>query len=51
VTRAASSIRRLRRTYRYLDMEVTIAEALTAADGILEAVEGHMGIPSLFVDA
>ena len=38
-------------TYRYLDMDVTIAEALAAADGILEAVEGHAAVPSLFVDA
>jgi UDP-galactopyranose mutase len=38
-------------TYRYLDMDVTIAEALTAADGILEAVERHREVPSLFVDA
>ncbi len=38
-------------TYRYLDMDVTIAEALTAADGILQAVRGRSAIPSLFVDA
>ena len=38
-------------TYRYLDMDVTIAEALAAADGILEAVEGRAKVPSLFVDA
>ena len=38
-------------TYRYLDMDVTIAEALAAADGILEAVKAHAAIPALFVDA
>ena len=38
-------------TYRYLDMDVTIAEALAAADGILEAVTSRAAIPSLFVDA
>jgi UDP-galactopyranose mutase len=38
-------------TYRYLDMDVTIAEALAAADRILEAVKAGAAIPSLFVDA
>jgi UDP-galactopyranose mutase len=38
-------------TYRYLDMDVTIGEALVAADGILAAVETGRRIPSLFVDA
>lgn len=38
-------------TYRYLDMDVTIAEALAAADGILEAIADGVAIPSLFVDA
>ncbi len=38
-------------TYRYLDMDVTIAEALDAADGILEAIDSGRPIPSLFVDA
>ena len=38
-------------TYRYLDMDVTIAEALTAADGILEAVKAGAAIPPLFVNA
>lgn len=38
-------------TYRYLDMDVTIGEALTAADGILAAIEEARPIPSLFVDA
>ena len=38
-------------TYRYLDMDVTIAEALAAADGILAAVDAGRAVPSLFVDA
>lgn len=38
-------------TYRYLDMDVTIGEALTAADGILHAFEHDTPVPSLFVDA
>lgn len=38
-------------TYRYLDMDVTIAEALDAADGILAAIDAGRPIPSLFVDA
>ena len=38
-------------TYRYLDMDVTIGEALTAADGILEAIGQSRPIPSLFVEA
>jgi UDP-galactopyranose mutase len=38
-------------TYRYLDMDVTIAEALTAAEGILSAIGAGSRIPSLFVDA
>ena len=38
-------------TYRYLDMDVTIAEALAAADGILDAVEHQAAIRPLFVDA
>jgi UDP-galactopyranose mutase len=38
-------------TYRYLDMDVTIAEALAAADGIVEAVEAGTAIPPLFVEA
>ena len=38
-------------TYRYLDMDVTIAEALAAADGILGALDQGSAIPSLFVDA
>jgi UDP-galactopyranose mutase len=38
-------------TYRYLDMDVTIAEALAAADGILQALQDRLTVPSLFVDA
>ncbi len=38
-------------TYRYLDMDVTIAEALTAADGILEAIDRSEPIAPFFVDA
>lgn len=38
-------------TYRYLDMDVTIGEALVAADGILDAVANRTTVPSLFVDA
>ncbi|MEM7142577.1 MAG: UDP-galactopyranose mutase [Actinomycetota bacterium] len=37
-------------TYRYLDMDVTIGEALTAADGIKAAIEAGTSIPSMFVD-
>ncbi len=37
-------------TYRYLDMDVTIGEALRAADGILGALREGSDIPSLFVD-
>lgn len=37
-------------TYRYLDMDVTIGEALVAADGILAALNDHREIPPLFVD-
>lgn len=36
-------------TYRYLDMDVTIGEALTAADGIKDAIEQGEPIPSTFV--
>jgi len=38
-------------TYRYLDMDVTIGEALAAADGILAALDTGRPVPSLFVDA
>jgi UDP-galactopyranose mutase len=37
-------------TYRYLDMDVTIGEALDAADGILEALRSGREIPALFID-
>lgn len=37
-------------TYRYLDMDVTIGEALAAADRILAAVAAGEPIPPLFVD-
>ena len=37
-------------TYRYLDMDRTIDEALTAAEGILGAVAAGAPIPSFFVD-
>lgn len=37
-------------TYRYLDMDVTIGEALVAADGILAALEAGSAIPPMFVD-
>jgi UDP-galactopyranose mutase len=38
-------------TYRYLDMDVTIGEALSAADGILAAIARREEVPSLFVAA
>lgn len=37
-------------TYRYLDMDVTIAEALDAADKTLECLRSGGKIPSLFID-
>jgi UDP-galactopyranose mutase len=37
-------------TYRYLDMDVTIGEALDAADGILAALGTGEPVPSFFVD-
>jgi UDP-galactopyranose mutase len=36
-------------TYRYLDMDRTIDEALTAAEGIIGAVENGRPIPPFFV--
>ena len=36
-------------TYRYLDMDKTIAEALTAADGILAAISGRGPIAPFYV--
>ena len=38
-------------TYRYLDMDVTIAEALAAADDLLHAFAHDAPAPSLLVDA
>lgn len=37
-------------TYRYLDMDVTIKEALDAADGIIAALDAGEPVPSFFVD-
>jgi UDP-galactopyranose mutase len=37
-------------TYRYLDMDVTIHEALAAANGMREAMGAGAPIPSFFVD-
>jgi UDP-galactopyranose mutase len=37
-------------TYRYLDMDVTIHEALAAANGMREAMGTGAPIPSFFVD-
>lgn len=37
-------------TYRYLDMDVTIGEALDAADDIHAALEDGSPVPSLFID-
>lgn len=37
-------------TYRYLDMDVTIKEALHASHKTLEAVENKYAIPTFFVD-
>jgi UDP-galactopyranose mutase len=37
-------------TYRYLDMDVTIAEALDAAERTLECIENENIIPSFFVE-
>jgi len=36
-------------TYRYLDMDVTIAEALAAADEFLKLKSNHQSIPTFFV--
>ena len=36
-------------TYRYLDMDKTIAEALTAADGILAALDEKTPIAAFYV--
>jgi len=37
-------------TYRYLDMDVTIGEALTAADHLLELLPQEAPLPTFFVD-
>ncbi len=37
-------------TYRYLDMDVTIHEALNAASGMLDAIGANSDIPSFFTD-
>ena len=37
-------------TYRYLDMDVTIHEALQAASGMLSAIADGSEIPSFFTD-
>ncbi|TSA52169.1 MAG: FAD-dependent oxidoreductase [Actinobacteria bacterium] len=37
-------------TYRYLDMDVTIHEALAAAAGILDALSSNVAIPPFFTD-
>jgi len=37
-------------TYRYLDMDVTIGEALVAGDEIKAAVASDTAIPPFFVD-
>ena len=37
-------------TYRYLDMDVTIHEALQAASGMLLAIADGSEIPSFFTD-
>lgn len=50
--RAASGVTFVGRlgTYRYLDMDRTIDEALTAASGMLAAIGSDEPIPSFFVD-
>ena len=37
-------------TYRYLDMDVTIGEALGSADTILDCLAANSSIPSFFDD-
>ena len=37
-------------TYRYLDMDVTIGEALSAAEAMLETIERGQRIPTFFVE-
>lgn len=52
LARAESSVSFVGRlgTYRYLDMDVTIGEALQAADGILDAIDSGDVVPPFFVD-
>ena len=47
-TRGVTFVGRLG-SYRYLDMDVTIGEALTAADGMLKRIAGGADIPTFFV--
>jgi UDP-galactopyranose mutase len=37
-------------TYRYLDMDVTIAEALKASQMVLKAIQAHETIPVFFIE-
>jgi UDP-galactopyranose mutase len=37
-------------TYRYLDMDVTIHEALAAASAMLKAIDDNEDIPPFFTD-
>jgi len=37
-------------SYRYLDMDVTIGEALAAADRMLECIAGDQPIPAFFIE-
>jgi UDP-galactopyranose mutase len=37
-------------TYRYIDMDVTIAEALAASRTVIECIESGNPIPTFFVD-
>jgi len=48
-TRGVSFVGRLG-TYRYLDMDVTIGEALNASDRMLELIAACQKIPAFFVD-
>ena len=48
VTRGVTFIGRLG-SYRYLDMDVTIGEALVAADAMLERIAQAADIPAFFV--
>jgi UDP-galactopyranose mutase len=46
-TRGVTFVGRLG-SYRYLDMDVTIGEALTAADGMLQCIAQEADIPVFF---